>query len=84
MEKFHGKSSELETLVSALGYKGQWEDDNNGKRVFRSEDGAVLNWWPSRGTLQVQGPTVPRTKLERSRDKGSLRWQAVGAHRSPR
>ena len=41
MEKFHGEFSELETLVSDLGYKGQWVD-NNGKKVFRSEDKASL------------------------------------------
>ena len=65
MEKFHGEFSELETCLSDLGYKGQWEDeDDNGKKIFRSEDKAVLNWWPSTGSLQVQGPVVPRVRLE--------------------
>ena len=63
MEKFHGEFRELETLVSGLGYKGQWEDDTD-KKAFRSEDKAVLNWWPSTGTLQAQGPKMPRVKLE--------------------
>ena len=63
MEKFHGEFSELEVLVSELGYKGQWEDDND-KKVFRSEEKAILNWWPKTGTLLTQGPAAPRMKLE--------------------
>ncbi len=63
MEKFRGEFGELEALVSGLGYKGDWQDDS-GKKVFRSEDKAVLNWWTSTGTLQVQGPATPRQQLE--------------------
>ena len=63
MKKFHGEFNELEMLVSQLGYKGNWED-NNGVKTFRSGDKAVLNWWPSTGSLQIQGPTEPKAKLE--------------------
>ena len=68
MDKFHGKLSELESLVDGLGYRGQWEDDN-GKKAFRSEDKAVLNWWPSTGTLQIQGPATPKSKFEEAMTK---------------
>ena len=63
MEKFRGEFGELEALVSGLGYKGEWQDDS-GKKVFRSEDKAILNWWTSTGTLQVQGPATPSKQLE--------------------
>ena len=63
MEKFRGDFNELETHVSALGYVGEWSQEN-GKSVFRSEDGAILNWWFSTGTLNIQGPKPARTKLE--------------------
>ncbi len=63
MEKFRGDSNELEARLSALGYEGRWSEDN-GKRVFRSDDGAILNWWPSTGTLNVQGTKPARIKLE--------------------
>lgn len=63
MEKFRGEFGELENLVSKLGYQGKWEDDN-GKKIFRSEDQAILNWWPSTGSLQAQGPATSRTRLE--------------------
>ena len=62
MEKFRGDFAELEIRVSALGYVGEWSEDD-GKWAFRSEDGAILNWWPSTGTLQIQGPKVASTKL---------------------
>lgn len=63
MEKFRGGFDELKTLISGLGCKGEWADEN-GKRVFRSEDDAILNWSPSTGTLQIQGPATPRKQLE--------------------
>lgn len=63
MDRFNGEFDVLQTLVSDLGYKGQWSEDN-GKMVFRSEDKAVLNWWPSRGTLQAQGLAMAKIQLE--------------------
>jgi predicted nucleotide-binding protein len=57
--KISRESGELEALVAELG----WKDDND-KKVFRSEDKVVLNWWPSTGTLQFQGPAIPRKPLE--------------------
>ncbi len=77
MEKFRGEFRELETLVSELGYKGKWEEDN-GKKVFRSEDKAVLSWWPSTGSLLVQGPAAPKTKLE-----GAVTHALAGAPPTP-
>lgn len=34
------------------------------QQQIKTEDGAVLNWWPSTGTLQFQGKKEARTKLE--------------------
>ena len=63
MTPFHGEFSELQALVSELGYGGQWSE-SNGKKVFRSDDKAILNWWPSNGTLQAQGPEAPKKRLD--------------------
>ena len=65
MEKFHGEFDELKTRVAAQRYVGEWSSDN-GKRIFRSADGAILNWWASTGTLQVQGPKESRIQLEKA------------------
>ena len=65
MIKYHGEFAELQSLVSELGYSGTWFD-RGGVKVFRSSDGAVLNWWPppSAGTIQIQGQEDSKTKLE--------------------
>ena len=63
MDKYRGEFTDLQGLVSELKYSGQWADDN-GKKVFRSDDGAVLNWWPSTGTIQFQGKSEVRNRLE--------------------
>ena len=52
--KYRGEFGELKGLVKQLGYSGEWSGDDK-KRVFRSNDGALLNWWPSTGTLDTQG-----------------------------
>ena len=54
----------------------EWEDDND-KKVFRSEDKAILNWWPSTGTMQVQGPAASKMKLEEALAK------ALSGHSPP-
>lgn len=63
MEKFHGEFDELKDIVTKAGYSGEW-GENDGKRVFRSDDGAILNWWSSTGTLQIQGRKPSSAKLE--------------------
>ena len=63
MAKFHGDFNELKSLVAELGYAGQWTEEN-GKNIFRSEDGAILNWWESTGTLLPQGVPQASTRLE--------------------
>ena len=60
--KFHGDFEDLQILVCQLGYQGEWEDRGNNK-VFRSVDGAVLNWWRSTKTIQIQGPQEVRSTL---------------------
>ena len=63
MDKFAGDFAELKAIVDGLNSPGEWAEEVN-KRVFRSEDGAVLNWWPSTGTLQFQGTMEPRQRLK--------------------
>ena len=63
MAKHRGRFSELKAIVAGLGYRGEWSGDDE-KRVFRAHDGAVLNWWPSTGTCQTQGPGNARVALD--------------------
>jgi len=59
-DKFHGTIEELQALVKQAGYDGAWAEVGNGQHQFKAKDGAVLNWWPTKGTLQFQGPIKPR------------------------
>lgn len=63
-KKFRGTIEELQSLVRAAGIAGDWDDDGQGKRSFRSKDGGVLNWWPLKGTINVQGAADARERLE--------------------
>jgi predicted nucleotide-binding protein len=63
-EKFRGTVEELKAAVQAAGIHGTWSDDGQGKFAFRSRDGGVLNFWPSRGTLQLQGNDHAKKALE--------------------
>ena len=64
--KFEGTIEELQIQVKAAGLNGKWEDDGQGKHTFRSSDGGVLNWWPSKGTVQLQGQEKAKLKLEKA------------------
>jgi predicted nucleotide-binding protein len=64
--QFEGTIEELQALVKAGGINGKWEDDDLGKHTFRSNDGGILNFWPSRGTLNLQGKDKSKLKLEKA------------------
>jgi predicted nucleotide-binding protein len=66
MKQFHGSFEELRTLVEACGLTGEWsEKPENGLHCYRAKTGEILNWWPSKGTVQLQGkdPDGFRDKL---------------------
>lgn len=67
MKQFHGSLEDLKSIVESVGVSGEWsEKPNSGLHCFRARTGEVLNWWPSKGTIQVQGKNaeVFRGKLE--------------------
>lgn len=52
--KFQGTYEALQEIVLVTGIFGDWRDLGH-QRQFRTENGAVLNWWPATGTLTFQG-----------------------------
>ena len=65
MNKFRRSLEELQGILRDAGIKGQWQrDDTASKHMFRSEDGGVVNWWPSTGTLQIQGKASAKLAIE--------------------
>ena len=81
--KFDGTLEELRALVKAAGLKGEWEDDGQGKHTFRSGDEGVLNWWPSRGTVQLQGQSKAKARLEKAIEGGRTKIPEEVSRPSP-
>ena len=52
--KFPGTYAELQDEVRLTGILGEWRDLENCKQ-FRADNGAILNWWQSTGTITFQG-----------------------------
>jgi predicted nucleotide-binding protein len=63
---FVGTKDELSGIIKSAGFTGSWTDEGD-KCVFRSNHGAVINWWPTskRRTLQVQGDPTDAAKLKK-------------------
>ncbi len=64
-QKFRGTVEDLKKQVMATEIPGEWKAGGSGMQTFRSEDGGILNWWPS-GTIQFQGEPDASTNLEQS------------------
>jgi cytidine deaminase len=61
--KFTGSFEELKENLGSLGTN--WDESQPNKKVFRDDDGAILNWFESTGRLQFQGKLKPKAKMER-------------------
>ncbi len=43
------------SLVDKCGIQGNWLEEQHGKYTFRSQQGGILNYWPKKGSVQLQG-----------------------------
>lgn len=62
--KFSGSFAELQAHVTSTGLEGTWEEPTPGQHQYRCKHGAVINWWPSKGTLMVQGKAEEKAMVE--------------------
>ena len=64
-QKFYGTFRELSQLIKSFGYHGTWErTEQKTKKVFRFQNGAILNWWSSNGTVHFQGNNEAKEKVQ--------------------
>lgn len=54
-EKYQGNYQSLQDHVLLTGDNGEWRELDNNLKQYRTEDGAVLNWWASTKTIMFQG-----------------------------
>lgn len=59
---FNGTLEDVRDRVSHV--DGEWQEDSSGKHTFRDKEGGIINFWPSKGTLQFQGKEAAKRKLE--------------------
>ena len=63
--KFKGAWQDLNAVLAGAGVKGKWAGEvGQGKLSFRSDDGGVLDWWPSTGSIKVGGSPSGRSELK--------------------
>lgn len=62
--RFSGTIGELKTKLASLETAGSWTDVNANQHQFRHNDGGVMNWFPSTGSINFQGKPVGRDALQ--------------------
>jgi hypothetical protein len=64
--KFQGNYRKLKKTVVRTGLGGFWRELKYGQKQYRTDDGGVLNWWETTGTITFQGrDTTARDELKR-------------------
>jgi hypothetical protein len=56
MLKFQGSLDDLQDIVMRCAILGEWRYHKKGRFYrFQAATGAILNWWPTTGTINFQG-----------------------------
>ena len=76
-KKFQGSYADLRACLARTGVGGKWHDLVNQKQ-FRADNGAILNWWESTGSISFQGPPLAAQHLEVTFSREQKRGQGVG------
>ncbi len=62
--RFTGTLESLRQRLSCLEGRGEWSDLNSIQKQFRHQNGGILNWYVSTGTINFQGPSDAKSTLE--------------------
>jgi len=64
--RFYGTIEELKSKLALLDVSaGGWTQVNQNQTQFRHKDGGVMNWYPSTGSITIQGKPAGRDILEK-------------------
>lgn len=63
-KRFVGTIEQLARVVSMTAVAGTWEYMPAAYWRYVCVDGAILNWWPSSKTFNLQGPAEARDAFE--------------------
>lgn len=62
--KHKGTFEDLQTMVRGVGCEITFAGMSGNAHQIKTQDGAILNWYESTGTVQFQGKQEAKTKLE--------------------
>lgn len=62
--RFSGEYEALKQLLQPLDVHGRWQDVNENQKQFRHNNGGIINWFPSTGSLNFQGKPQGKKVLE--------------------
>jgi hypothetical protein len=79
--KFSGSYAKLRKYVSRIELSGTWRNLKHGRKQFRTDEGGILNWWETTGTITFQGlETAVREELEQA-FVASAKKRLIGEYR---
>ncbi|MDP9023776.1 MAG: nucleotide-binding protein [Candidatus Eremiobacteraeota bacterium] len=70
MQKWKGSYEDLQAIVEGTREPGEWRELPD-KYEFRAQEGGILCWWPTTGTIAYQGPASARDALRAAVDQSS-------------
>lgn len=62
--KHHGNLEDLQTHIVGCGFTVLSVESIEHGHSIRTAEGALVNWYPSTGTISVQGKAVPKKRLQ--------------------
>jgi hypothetical protein len=64
--RFRGNYTKLKRYVSTVDPRGRWRDLEHGGKQYRTDKGAVVNWWKASGKILFQGQGSAVSKFEQA------------------
>jgi hypothetical protein len=64
--RFRGNYPKLQKYVSIVDPQGRWRDLEHGGKQYRTDKGAVVNWWKASGKILFQGQGSVASKFEQA------------------
>ena len=80
--RFSGTIEELKDKLASLNASGSWTEVNANQHQFRHNDGGVMNWFPSTGSISFQGKPAGRDLLQ-AKVSDLLHASAVAVSETP-
>lgn len=63
MNKFLGQPEEFKQIIESLKQRGNWENFEQGLK-YRTVDGGIILWYRNTGTIQLQGTSSAKDRLQ--------------------